>query len=162
MFKSKKPERPYLKVCTKCHGKGQLSHFNTAQEKVYGSCKKCCNGDSPNGGLGVTLKCLCQESSSSYEFLRVADLQYIKGIEREIVKALKDFQAQLGTESSAVCLLCDCGARYLIQDTSARRRIRGDSTHNVPDKEVNKEIAEELAARGIAKVLVPSPSVRRH
>ncbi|GIL69239.1 hypothetical protein Vretimale_12637 [Volvox reticuliferus] len=74
----------------------------------------------------------------------------------------EDFQAQLGTESSAVCLLCDCGARYLIQDTSARRRIRGDSTHNVPDKEVNKEIAEELAARGIAKVLVPSPSVRRH
>jgi hypothetical protein len=35
MFKSKKPDRPYLKVCTKCHGKGQLSHFNQNQDKVY-------------------------------------------------------------------------------------------------------------------------------
>ncbi|GIL48856.1 hypothetical protein Vafri_5287 [Volvox africanus] len=161
MFKSKKPERPYLKVCTKCHGKGQLSHFNTAQEKVYGSCKKCNNGDSPNGGLGVTLKCLCQESSSSYEFLRVADLKYMKGVERNIVKGLEDFQAELGTESLALCLLCDCGARYLVQDTSMRRRIRGDSAHNVLDKEMNKEIAEELAARGIARVLVHSP-IDRH
>lgn len=31
-----KPERPYLKVCTQCHGKGQTSYFNNNQEKIYG------------------------------------------------------------------------------------------------------------------------------
>ncbi|GLC74870.1 hypothetical protein PLESTF_001566300 [Pleodorina starrii] len=152
-----KPARPYLKVCTKCHGKGQLSHFNAAQEKVYGACDKCTNGDSPNGGLGVTLKCFCHEKSAQYNFLRVSDLAHIKGLEREVVNGLKEFQAQMGDEGTAVCLLCDCGARYLVQDSSTRRRIRGASDHNSLDKQLNKQVAAEVAARSVARVLVPSP-----
>ncbi len=54
----------------------------------------------------------------------------------------------------------DPWVRYLIQDVGARRRIRGDSAHNELDKDVNKEIAAELAERGIARVLMPSPFQR--
>ncbi|GLC58675.1 hypothetical protein PLESTB_001387000 [Pleodorina starrii] len=69
----------------------------------------------------------------------------------------EEFQAQMGDEGTAVCLLCDCGARYLVQDSSTRRRIRGDSDHNSRDKQLNKQVAAEVAARGVARVLVPSP-----
>lgn len=31
-----KRQRPFFKLCTKCHGKGQTSSFNGQQEKVYG------------------------------------------------------------------------------------------------------------------------------
>ncbi len=51
---------------------------------------------------------------------------------------------------------CDCGAQYLVEDVGARRRIAGERQHNEADKEHNKAIAEELAARGIARVLQPS------
>jgi hypothetical protein len=42
-----------------------------------------------SSGLGVTLKCLCQETSTHYEFLRPEDLHYMKGVEKEVVKGLK-------------------------------------------------------------------------
>ena len=91
--KKKKPERPFLKLCEACHGKGQLSYFDIAQKKKYGGgnrieappgaaatpdappmhqgpCDKCCKGDEVGAySLGVKLKCTCQEESASYEWV---------------------------------------------------------------------------------------------
>ncbi len=36
-FSKEKKDRPYLKLCEKCHGKGQLSYFDRNQKKVYGA-----------------------------------------------------------------------------------------------------------------------------
>lgn len=104
----------------------------------------------------MTLKCLCQEKSSRYDFLRVPELAHLKGLDRSVVKGLKAFQEELGPDRVAVCIMCDCGAKYLVEDVGARRRIAGERQHNEADKEHNKAIAEELAARGIARVLQPS------
>ena len=38
--KKKKQERPFLKLCEACHGKGQLSYFDIAQKKKYGGGKE--------------------------------------------------------------------------------------------------------------------------
>jgi hypothetical protein len=36
---NKKPQRPYLKICTKCGGKGQVSYLDQYQRKTYGEWK---------------------------------------------------------------------------------------------------------------------------
>ncbi|PNW83289.1 hypothetical protein CHLRE_05g232100v5 [Chlamydomonas reinhardtii] len=138
-----------------------LSHFNGSQEKVYDACDKCTNGG-PMRGLGVTLKDWCEETSSHYECMRVEELKHMKGIDKDILEELPRYQQQLteehGQSAIALCLLCDCGARYMTFDLGTRRTIRGDGGHNEADKEHNKEMAVTLAARGIQVVLRPSPS----
>ncbi|KXZ46322.1 hypothetical protein GPECTOR_45g192 [Gonium pectorale] len=108
-------------------------------------------------GLGVTLKCACQEKSAKYEFLRSTDLPYMKGLDKAMGKALKAYQAELGDSGTAILLMCDCGAWYLLNDQGDRRRIRGEGEANGLDKDHNKQIAAELAERGVARVLRPPP-----
>lgn len=36
----KAQERPYLKLCGQCGGKGQMSYYNSFLEKVYGMLHK--------------------------------------------------------------------------------------------------------------------------
>ncbi|KAG2424786.1 hypothetical protein HXX76_014210 [Chlamydomonas incerta] len=94
--------------------------------------------------------------------MRVEELKHMKHIDRDIVEELPRYQQRLteehGKSAIAVCLLCDCGARYMTFDLGKRRTIRGDSGHNEADKDHNKEMAMALAARGIQEVLRPSPS----
>ncbi|KAG2429687.1 hypothetical protein HYH02_013945 [Chlamydomonas schloesseri] len=113
-------------------------------------------------GLGVTLKDWCDEKSTHYEFMRVEELKHMKGVDKDILEALPRYQHELheqyGKSAIAVCLMCDCGARYLTYDLGKRITIRGDGGHNEGDKDHNKEMAMKLAERGIQVVLRPSPS----
>ncbi|KAG2487511.1 hypothetical protein HYH03_013929 [Edaphochlamys debaryana] len=153
----KPEERPRLALCSECGGKGQESYFAGDQSKKWGGCGQCAQGrDLPYGGLGVMLKCHCQDSACTYEFIRAADVQYFKGFDKHDAHALKKFQAELGDEGNALLLICDgCSARYLIQDMGGRRRITAAASE--ADKQHNRDIASELAGRGIAKILRVSP-----
>uniref|UniRef100_A0A7S0RVC3 Uncharacterized protein n=1 Tax=Chlamydomonas leiostraca TaxID=1034604 RepID=A0A7S0RVC3_9CHLO len=152
---AKKKERPYLKLCVKCGGKGQLSYFNQFQEKTYGPCEHCSNGHIPTS-LGISLKCRCQERSVDYVWIKAAEVQHFKrGLEKADVKELVATQKQLGAGGTAVLLLCDnCNARYICQDGAGqRRRIHGDKELNEADKEFNRHIANTMISHGILKEL---------
>jgi hypothetical protein len=36
--KETRESRPYLKLCERCHGKGQMSYHDKHQTKTYGAC----------------------------------------------------------------------------------------------------------------------------
>lgn len=155
LFGGQKKKRPYLKVCKRCHGKGQLSSFNTSQQKKYGACDTC-TSSSDITGLGVTLKCACLEKSAPYTFVRATDLKFIRGLDRDEVQGLQGLQARLSPSGgTAVLLQCDCGARYLVADEGKRVRISGQQSANSADKGHNKEIAQALVDNGISIVLRP-------
>ncbi|KAG2487512.1 hypothetical protein HYH03_013930 [Edaphochlamys debaryana] len=155
---AKEDERPRLKVCTSCQGKGTNSFYDTSQDKNWGGCDKCSQGrETPYGGLGVTLKCHCQENSTTYEFVRVPDLPHLKGFDKHDARALRHFQEELGPDNGhAVLLMCDdCNASYLIHDYGGRKKITSGNADMA--KETNKAIASDLASRGVARVVRPSP-----
>mmetsp|Transcript_38027 Transcript_38027/g.84683 ORF Transcript_38027/g.84683 Transcript_38027/m.84683 type:complete len:162 (+) Transcript_38027:181-666(+) len=153
LFK-KRPERPYLKICEKCHGKGQLSYHNNNQQKTYGACDECSKQQEDSSySLGVKLKCACQDRSSTYEWVLSTQLKRLPGDEPDLV-ALKDFQREVGEAGTALLITCDnCGARHLCVDGPQRKKISGAEGQNVSDKTYNKEVAGALIKNGITRTI---------
>ncbi|GFH26963.1 uncharacterized protein HaLaN_25205 [Haematococcus lacustris] len=75
----KKPARPYLRLCKKCAGKGQLSYFDQYQRKVYGPCDHCSSGSGPYA-LGVSVKCSCQKAAVPFSWALGTEIKHMKRV----------------------------------------------------------------------------------
>lgn len=79
-------------------------------------CKGCSNQHGPYA-LGVSLKCRCQKPAVTYSFVFGSDVSQFKHWKTEPeLKALYDFQKELGANGNALLFLCDtCNCQYLAQ-----------------------------------------------
>ncbi|KAL6762066.1 hypothetical protein V8C86DRAFT_2524516 [Haematococcus lacustris] len=151
----KKPARPYLRLCKKCAGKGQLSYFDQYQRKVYGPCDHCSSGSGPYA-LGVSVKCSCQKAAVPFSWALGTEIKHMKRVlEKEDIAVLMALEAALAGEGTAVLLQCEvCGAKYLAKDGPGRRRkISTEKEVADADKEHNRLIASTLVANGIVRDL---------
>ncbi|GAX78769.1 hypothetical protein CEUSTIGMA_g6206.t1 [Chlamydomonas eustigma] len=156
---AKKKDRPFLKLCEKCQGKGQTSHFNVHQEKVYDACKECAKGDQTSRySLGIKLKCTCQDASSSYSWILGHQARHLESSRAPEVLALLSLHKELSQQrdegaQSALLLSCDCGINYLCIDGNERRRghlVKMKKTKNTTG-DLQEDLSQEESTRTWAK-----------
>jgi hypothetical protein len=153
--KGNKPDRPYFKLCKACEGKGTKSSFDAAQTKQYQQCDSCANTGYDAAGLGVMLKCSCQDPGSPYNVLSTETLHKMKGVNEDHTEHLRAFQTRVAPGELALLVLCTCGVSYLANSGQARKMPpKGCNTEREQGvKDFNRGLADEMIERGVLSTL---------
>jgi len=147
-------QRPFLKLCEQCHGKGQIAgSYDGNQSKVYAPCKHCSKKQpTPPSSLGIKLKCTCKEASAQYDWVHAKDASHFRSQRKDAsLEQLLLLQESLPEDPprQALLLSCECGAEYLCVDGPNRCKLRGGASSLKEDKTFNKNIAKLLVENGI-------------